>query len=175
MGISHSLPSGPNLIRGTYPLPFIQPLVHQGQGLGGGGSLVVGERSNRAGSSPVSRLLQPAVCGDEGLGVVEAGHQPFVTESVGSEDFFQDGDSPVGSPFGPGWRLDGVSRLERCVLAGSDASELSQVPQVCSVWECVSVQGSLLWPVHGSPGFHSGHGSCFGSNSLFRHSSSSLS
>ena len=174
VGRSHSLPSGLHLIRGTHPLPFVQPLVHQGQGLGGRGSLVVGERSNRAGSSPVSRLLQLAVCGDEGLGVVEAGHRPFVTESDGSEDFFQDGDSPVGSPFGLGWRLDGVSRLERCVLAGSDASRLLQVPQVRSVWEGVPVQGSLLWPVHGSSGFHSGHGSCFGFTSPFRHSSSSL-
>ena len=175
VGISHSLPSGHHLIRGTHPLPFVQPLVHQGQGLGGGGSLVVRERSNRAGSSPVSRLLQPAVCGDEGLEVVEAGHRPFVTESEGSEDLFQNGDSPIGSPFRSGWRLDGVSRLERCVLAGSDASGLLQVPQVRSIWEGVPVQGSLLWPVHGSPGFHSGHGSCFGSSSPFRHSSSSLS
>ena len=172
--ISHSLPSGPHLIRGTHPLPFVQPLVHQGQGLGGGGSLVVGERSNRAGFAPVSRLLQLAVCGDEGLGVVEAGHRPFVTKSEGSEDFFQDGDSPVGSPLGPGWRLDGDSRLERCVLAGPDASGLSKVPLVRSVWEGVPVQGSLLWPVHGSPGFHSGHGSCFGFTSPFRRSSLSL-
>ena len=155
VGISHSLPSGPCFIRGTHPLPCAQPLVHQGQGVVGGGSLFVRERSNRASSSLVSRLLQPAVCGDEGLGVVEASHRPFVTESECSEDF-QDGDSPVGSPFGPGWRLDGVSRLERCVLAGSDASGISQVPQVRSVQEGVPVQGSLLWPVHGSPGFHSG-------------------
>ena len=163
MGISHSLPLGPHLIRGTHPLPFVQPLVHQGQGLRGGSSLVIGEGGNRASSSSVSRLLQPAVCGDEGLGVVEAGHRPFVTESEGSEDFFQDGDSPVGTSFGPGWRLDGVSRLERCVLASSDASGLTQVPQVRSVREGVPVQGSLLWTAHGSAGFHTGHGSCFGS------------
>ena len=54
MGISHSLPLDPHLIQGTHPLPFVQPLVHQGQCLGGGGSLFVGERSNRAGSSPIS-------------------------------------------------------------------------------------------------------------------------
>ena len=64
MGISHSLPLGPHLIRGTHPLPCVQPLVHQGQGLGGGGSLFVGEGGNRAGSPPVSGLLQPAVYGD---------------------------------------------------------------------------------------------------------------
>ena len=175
VGISHSLPFGPHLIRGTHPLPFVQPLVHQGQGLGGGSSLVIAEGSDRASSSSVSRLLQPAVCGDEGLWVVEAGHRPFVTESEGLEDFFQDGDSPVGTSFGPGWRLDGVSRLERCVLPSSDASGLPQVPQVRSVREGVPVQGSLLWPVYGSAGFHMGHGSCFGFTSPIRHSSSSIS
>ena len=87
VGISHSLPLDPHLIRGTHPLPFVQSLVHQGQGLGGGSPVVIGEGSDRACSSSVSRLLQPAVCGDEGLGVVEAGHRPFVTESEGSEDF----------------------------------------------------------------------------------------
>ena len=111
----------------------------------------------------------------EGLGVVEASHRPFVTESEGSEDLFQYGDSPVGTSFGSGWRLDGVSRLERCVLASSDASGLLQVPQVCSVREGVPVQGSLLWPVHGSAGFHAGHGSCFCFSSPVRHSSSSIS
>ena len=33
----------------------------------------------------------------------------------------------------------------------------------------------MLWPVHGSAGFHTGHSSCFGFTSPFRHLSSSLS
>ena len=106
---------------------------------------------------------------------MEAGHRPLVTESDGSQDIFQDRDSPIGSPFDPLWRLDGVSRLEGCVLAGSDASGVSQVPQICSLREGVPVQGSLFWPVHGSPGFHTGHGSCFGFSSPFLHLSSSVS
>ena len=61
-------------------------------------------------------------CGDESLRIVEAGHRPLATESAGSEDIRQDGDSPVSTSFGMGWRLDGVSRLEGCVLASSDAS-----------------------------------------------------
>ena len=160
VGISHSLPLGSHFIQGTHPLPFVQPYVHQGQGLGGGSSLV-GERSDRAGSTYFSGLLQPAVCGDEGLRVVEAGHRPFVTESEGSEDFFQGGDSPVCASFGSKRGLDGVSRLEGCVLASSDASGEPQVPQIRSVREGVPVQGALLWAVHGSSDLHSGHGSGF--------------
>ena len=175
MGISHSLPLGPHLIRGTHPLPLVQPHVHPGQSLGGGSSLFVGERSDTAGSSFFSGLLQRAVCGDEGLKVVETGHRPFTTKAEGSEDFLQDGDSLVSASFGSDWRLDGVSRLEGCVLASSDASGLPQDPQVRSVGEGVPVQGSLLWSVHGSAGLHMGHGSCFSFPSPIRHSSLSIS
>ena len=174
VGILHSLPLGSHFIQGTHPLPFVQPYVHQGQGLGGGSSLVVGERSDRAGSTSFSGLLQLAVCGDEGLRVVEAGLRPFVTESEGSEDFFQDGDSPVCFSFGSKKGLDGVSRLEGCVLASSDASGEPQVPQIHSVREGVPVQGSLLSAVHGSTGLHSGNGSGFIFSSPVRYSSSSL-
>ena len=52
VGISHSLPSDPHFIQGTHPLSCVRPLVHQGQGLGGGGSFTVGEGSYRAGSPP---------------------------------------------------------------------------------------------------------------------------
>ena len=51
------------------------------------------ERSNQAGSPPVSGLLQPVICGDESLSVVEVGHRPLATESESSEDILQDGDS----------------------------------------------------------------------------------
>ena len=70
VGISHSLQSGPHLIQGTHPLSAVQSRFHQGQGLGGRGSFSVGEGSDRAGSPPVSGLLQPVICGE----VVEAGN-----------------------------------------------------------------------------------------------------
>ena len=130
MGIWHSLPSGSHFIQGTHPLPGLQSRFHPGQGLGGGGFFSAGERSNRAGSPPVSGLLQPVICGDESLRVVEAGHRPLATESGSSEDILQDGDSPVSTSVSTSWRLDGVSRLEGCLLAGSNASGVSQVSQV---------------------------------------------
>ena len=106
---------------------------------------------------------------------MEAGHRPLATESAGSQVILQDGDSPVDTSFGTSWRLDGVSRLEGCVLASSDASGVAQVPQIRSLREGVPVQSSLLWPLHGSSGFHTGHGSCFGFSSPFRHSTSLIS
>ena len=83
--------------------------------------------------------------------------------------------TPVCVSVSTAWRLDGVSRLEGCVLAGSDASGVSQVPQVRGFWEGLPVQGSLLCALHGSAGFHPGHGSCFGFSSPFRHQNLSLS
>ena len=146
-----------------------------GQSLGGVSSFSVGEGGNRAGSPSFSRLLQPVICGDESLRVVEADNRPLATESEGSEDILRDGDSPVCASVSMAWRLDGVSRLEGCVLAGSDASGVSQVPQVRGLWEGLPVQGSLLWALHGSAGFHLGHGSCFSFSSPFWHQTSSLS
>ena len=81
-------------------------------------------------------------------------------EPEGSADILQDGDSPICASVGASGRLDGVSGLEGCVLAGSDASGISQVPQVHGRREGVPVQGSLLWTLHCSSGFHQGHGSC---------------
>ena len=43
------------------------------------------------------------------------------------------------------------------------------------MWEGLPFQGSLLWALHGSAGFHPGRGSCFGFSSPFRHQTSSLS
>ena len=119
MGISRSLPSGPHLIQGTHPFSGTLSRFHQGQGLGGGDSDSVGKGSRRAGSTPISRLLQPTICGDEGLRVVEASDRPLVTESEDSEDFLQDGDSPVGSALSPTWGLNGVSGLEGCLFGSS--------------------------------------------------------
>ena len=174
VGISHSLPSGSHLIQGTHPFPSVLPQFHQGQGFGGRSSFSFGERSCRASSPSFSRLLQPSFCGDEGLRVVEAGDRPFVTEPEGVEDVLQDGDSPVGPVVGPSWRLDGVSGLEGRLFAGSDASGISQIPQVRDVWEGLPVQSSLLWTLHGSSGLHTGHGSGVGFSTSIRNSSSSL-
>ena len=42
-----------------------------------------------------SRVLQPIVCCDEGLRVVEASHRPFHSKSACPQVSVQDGDSPV--------------------------------------------------------------------------------
>ena len=174
VGISDSLPSDSYFIQGTHPLSGVQSRLHPGQGLGGRSSVLAGQGSNRAGSPSLSRLLQPVIRGDESLRSVEAVHRPLTTESEGSKDILQDGDSPVSTSVGMSRRLDGVSRLEGCLLAGFDASGVSQVPQIRSVWEGVPIQSALLWSLHSSSGFHPGHGSCFSISSQDRHSFMSI-
>ena len=175
MGISHSFPLGPHFIQGTHPLSGLQPRFHQGQSLGGGSSFSVGGGSVRTGSPSFVRLLQPVICGDESLRVVETGNRPLAAESEDSEDILQDGDSSVCASVSTAWRLDGFSRLEGCILAGSDASEVSQVSQVRGLWEGLPVQSSLFWTLHGSAGFHLGHCSCFSFSSPIRHQTSLVS
>ena len=175
VGISDSLPSGSHFIQGTHPFSGVQSQFHQGQSSGRRGPVVTGQGSDRACSSSFSGLLQPVVCGVESLRSVEAGHRPLAAESEGAADILQDGDSPVRTSVSMRWELDGVSRLEGCVLAGSDASGISQVPQVRGGREGVSVQSSLLWSLHRSSGFHPGHGSCFNNPSQDRGAFTSLS
>ena len=175
VGISNSLPSGSHFIQGTHPFSSVLPQLYQGQSSGRKGPVFTGQGSDRACSSFFSRLLQPVVCGVESLRSVEAGHRPLTTESEGAADILQDGDSPVRTSVSTHWGLDGVSRLEGCVLAGSDASGISQVPQVHGGREGVPVQGSLLWTLHRSSGFHLGHGSYFPNSSQDRGALTSLS
>ena len=174
VGMSYSLPSDSRFVQRTYPLPSLQSRFHPGQGSGGRSLFVAGQGSNRAGSPSLSGLLQPVIHGEESLRSLEAGHRPLATESEGSKDILQDGDSPVRTSVSTSWRLDGVSRLEGCVLAGSNASGVSQVHQIRGVWEGVPIQGSLLWLFHSSSGFHTGHDSCFGISSQDKHSVTSI-
>ena len=160
MGISHSLPSGSRFIQGTHPFSGVLSQFDQGQSSGGRGPVFAGQGSDRACSSSLSWLLQPVICSDESLRCVEAGHRSLYPESEDSADILQVGDSPICPSVGTPGRLDGVSGLEGCVLAGSDASGTSQVPQVHGGRDGVPVQSSLLWPLHCASGFHQGHGSC---------------
>ena len=160
VGISNSLLSGSRFIQGTHPFSGVLSQFDQGQSSGGRGPVFTGQGSNRACSSSLSGLLQPVVCSDESLRSVEAGHRSLSLESKGTADILQDGDSPIRASVSTPGGLDGVSGLEGCILAGSDASGISQVPQVHGGREGVPVQGSLLWTLHRSAGFHQGHGSC---------------
>ena len=174
MGLQNTLSCGPQAVRGTHPLPVLQSLFHQGQGFGIGGALSCQEGSCGACSPSFARVLQPVVCFDEGLRVLETSYRPFSTESEGAQDFLQDGDSPVCSSVSSMRRLDGVSRLEGCLLAGSGSFGQPQVSQIRSFWLGVLIQGSVLWSLHGSSGFYRGNGSGLGFPSSCRYPHPSL-
>ena len=112
LGLQDALSCGSQTVQGTHLLPFVRPLVHQGQNPGVGSALFGQEGSSGACSSSFSGVLQLIVCGDEGLRFLEAGHRLFASESEGTQDILQNGDSPGCSSLGSARRLDGVSRLE---------------------------------------------------------------
>ena len=95
VGVLCSLPLGPSTSCGTHPFSALQPHFHQGQSLGEGGSVSCRERSCRACSFTFSGLLQPGICGDESLGVVETSDRFVNSQSESLQDSLQDGDSPV--------------------------------------------------------------------------------
>ena len=165
LGLQNTLSCGPpNCLRNP-SLILHMAFVHQGQSPGVGSALSGQEGSSGACSSSFSGLLLLIVCGDEGLRFLEAGHRLFASEYEGT----QDGDSRVCSSLGSARRLDGVCRLEGCLLAGSDSSRQPQVPQVRGSRPGVPVQGTVLWSLHGSSGLYQGHGSSFDLFTLCRY------
>ena len=93
--------------------------------------------------------------------VIKAGHRAIASESEGAQNTLQDGDSPVCFSLGSARGLDGDSKLEGCLLAGSKSSGQPQVPQIRCFWPGVPVQGAVLWSLHGSSGLCQSHGSGF--------------
>ena len=155
-GIPDSLPLGSHLIQGSHPFTGVCLQFHQGQSSGGRGSGSADQGCLRAGSASISRLLQPVIHGYESFRGVETGHRPFHSELEDSADILQDGDTSIRSSLGSSGGLDGVSGLEGCVLAGANAPEFTQVPQVHGGGEGVPVQGTLLRLFHGSASFYQG-------------------
>ena len=58
-------------------------------------------------------------------------------------------------------RLDGLHRSLGGVPPGSGSSGVSSLPPLCVQWSSLPIQSAVLWPIHGSTGLLSGHGSCF--------------
>ena len=111
-GIPDSLPLGSHLIQGSHPFTGVCLQFHQGQSSGGRGSGSADQGCLRAGSTSISRLLQPVIHGYESFRGVETGHRPFHSELEDSADILQDGDTSIRSSLGSSGGLDGVSGLE---------------------------------------------------------------
>ena len=74
VGIPDSLPLGSHLIQGSHPFTGVCLQFHQGQSSGGRGSGSADQGCFRAGSTSISRLLQPVILGYESFRGVETGH-----------------------------------------------------------------------------------------------------
>ena len=159
MGIQSSLPLRASIGCRTHPFSILQPHFHQGQSLGGGSSVSCREGSSRACSFTFSGVLQSDFCSNEGLRVVETSNRLIYAQSESPQDSLQDGDSPVCASVCAERRLDGVHRLEGCLLANPYTSGQLQVSQIRSFESSISVQRSVLRSLYGSAGFYPGHGS----------------
>ena len=140
-------------------MPLYSPQSITGKALGGGDPCSCRERCDGAGSSSFSGLLQPVIHGVEDLSVLAAGDRSFRVELLSQQDSFQDGDSCFGSSFSPPGRLDGLSRPQGGLLAGSHPSGQPQVPEVRGLQQGVPILRALLRPLHRSTGLHQGYGS----------------
>ena len=168
LGLQNTLSCTSQAVRGTHPLPVLQSLFHQGQGLGVESALSCQEGSCRPCSSSFARALQPVFVVMKASGswrpVIDL---PLLNLKVIKTSFKNPVSSSVSSPR----RLDGVSSVEGCLLADSCSSGQPQVSQIRGFWPGVPIQGSELWSLHGSSGFYQGHGFglCFPSSYWYQH------
>ena len=140
---------------------FLQPLLHQG-GCSRGGHLGLNcQGCCGTCSTPFSGLLQPSVRCVEDLGVVASSHRPLPSQSFCGRVSLSDGDHSVCAPVRASGRLDGLHRSQGSVSSSASSSCLSSLSTLRLPWTGLPVQGSVLWPLHGSAGLHQGHGSCF--------------
>ena len=144
VGLSDTLPFHSSTVLGAHPFSGLYPIVHPGQGHRTGCFFPVGEGGCQAGSPSLSGILQPLICSDESLVVVETHDRPFHPEPSYPQVSFQDGDSPVCAPLCEAWGLDGVLGSQGCVLAGANSSGQPQVPEVRGFGEGVSIQDPLF-------------------------------
>ena len=166
-GISHPFSQSPSAVPGSHPYTFLQPLVHQRGCARGGHPGFSYQGCSEACSTSISRLLQLSVCCVEDLRVVASGHRPLHPQSLRGCVALSDGDHLVCSPFGSSGRLDGLHRSSGSVLPGSGSSGVSSIPPLCVQRSSLPVQSAVLWPIHGSTGLLSGHGSCFRHSPLY--------
>ena len=111
--------------------------------------------------SQVSRILQQGICGTEGKRYLETNNRSLDTEPVCGIYDFPHGDSSFSVKVSASRGLDGVNRPERCLPSDSNASELSEIPQVCKFIGHFPIQSTLFRPDHGTSSIYKGDGSCF--------------
>ena len=159
--LPHSLPPRTSTIQGSHPYAILPPLVHQRGGAWGGHSGSDRQECCGACSTSLPRLLQPSILGVEDLGVVETRHRSIDPQSIRGRVTFQDGDHPICSPVCTSGGQDGLHRSQGGIPTDSCPPGISPLPLICGSWPSVSVHCSLFWPLHGSAGLLTGHGSCF--------------
>ena len=166
-------PHSPSL-QCSHSIAFLQPLLHQG-GCARGGHLGLNcQGCCGTCSTPFSGLLQPSVRSVEDLGVVASSHRPLPSQSFCGRVPLSDGDHSVCAPVRAPGRLDGLHRSQGSVSSSAGSSCLSSLSTLRLPWLGLPVQGSMLWPLHGSAGLLQGHGSCFSYSPFSRYSYASI-
>ena len=159
--VPHPFPQLTSAVSSSCSYAILQPLLHQRGCAQGGHPRLNCKGCCGASSTSFSGLLQPSVCRVEDLGVVASGHRPLPPQLLCGCVPLSDGDHTVCSPVGSSGRLDGLHRLERSVPAGSGTSGFSSFSTLCVKGSHFPIQSSVLWPLHGSTGLLTGHGSYF--------------
>ena len=158
--LSHPFSQLPSAVPGSSPYAFLQPLLHQRGCARGGHPRLNCQGYSGASSTSVSGLLQPSVLwktAGSWRPVIDLSHlNRFVDVSHFQMETIQ---SVLLSVRQGDWMAS--IDLKEAYLQVPVHPESRPLSPLCFQGSRPPAQNSVLWPLHGSAGLLSGHGSCF--------------
>ena len=91
---------------------------------------------------------------------MEAHYRPQPAEQDNTGHKIQDGDTTTGPYSHQPRRLDGLYRLEGCILSGPYTQEVQKIPEICMGRHRLPVPGPMFWSMHSTPGVHQSDVKC---------------
>ena len=173
-GVLHPLSFPPSTVTSATASSVLPRVLRATHGIrdGSSGPLTQGVCS---GCSTDARILQPPLCGPQGIGRVPSSHRPFPTQCLCSYVSFQDGNSSLDPGFGPPGRLDVHHRSQGCIFTSSCTSRQPAVSSFCLGRSQPAIQDPLLWPLDGTSSIYTYDGTSGNSYAPARHPPSPVS
>ena len=114
-----------------------------------------GQKRRRAGPQP-NIVLQPVISSPKTQQQVETHFRPEQAKPFSQGRKIQNGDTRNHQDIPPTRGVGHLNRLQRRLRPYTNTGTIQEISEIQSRGPDVPVQGSTLWPVHGTPGVHCG-------------------
>ena len=116
-----------------------------------------GQKRRRAGPQPnIAGFLQPVISSPKTQPQVETHFRPEQVKPFPQGRKIQNGDTGNHQDIPPTRGVGHLNRLQRCLLPYTNTGTVQEISEIPCRGPDIPIQGSTLWPVHGTPGVHCG-------------------